>query len=276
VVYYVRAYATNATGTAYGNQNTVSTGLLPTVTTAPASAIGYYDATSGGAIADNGGCAITQKGVVWSWSPNPVLGSPGTTHGAGDAPFVSSITPLYANRTYYVRAYATNSVGTTYGPLVVLTTLEPSTPYLGQSYAGGTVFYVDGSGLHGLVIAPTSMGGFAWGCPGTSIATGTAFGTGATNTAAIVASCGDASFAAKAADGLAMGGYTDWYLPSLDEMMLVGSNLARQGLGGIGETWHWTSSQVSAAEAYMVYPAGTSSTSFPKGNGMTARAIRAF
>lgn len=91
VVYYVRAYATNATGTAYGNQNTVSTGLLPTVATAPVTAIGFYDATSGGTIADNGGCAIAQKGVVWSWNPTPLRRHrqrrrPGRSASSGQAP----------------------------------------------------------------------------------------------------------------------------------------------------------------------------------------------
>jgi hypothetical protein len=275
VVYYVRAYATNATGTAWGNQNSVSTGLLPTVTTDAVSAVGYYDATSGGAITDNGGCAITQKGVVWSWNPGPALGNPGTTHGGGDAPFVSSVTPLYANRTYYVRAYATNSVGTTYGQQVVFTTAEPSTPYLGQNYAGGIVFYVDGSGLHGLVVTPANLGGLPWGCEGTSASTSLAFGTGATNTAAIVGSCGEASFAAKAADSLSLGGYTDWFLPSLNELVLARTNLGLQGLGGFSG-WYWSSSEASAGSAYMINVLDGRSFSDYKRYGYQVRPIRAF
>ena len=274
VVYYVRAYATNATGTAYGNQNSVSTGLLPTVTTDAVSAVGFYEATSGGAITDNGGCAISQKGVVWSWNPSPALGSPGTTHGADDAPFVSSVTPLYANRTYYVRAYATNSVGTGYGPQVVFTTAEPLTPYLGQSYAGGIVFYVDGSGLHGLVVAPTDQGRSQWGCQGTDIPTSTAVGTGATNTAAIVASCGEANFAAKTADGLSLGGYTDWFLPSPGELVLIHTNLRSQGLGSLNSLY-WSSAQNGASNGYYESYGRIDSTnkSYPY---ISVRAVRAF
>ncbi len=276
VVYYVRAYATNATGTAYGNQNSVSTGLLPTVTTAPASAVGYYDATSGGAIADNGGCAITQKGVVWSWAPTPILGNPATTHGAGDAAFVSTITPLYANRTYYVRSYATNIVGTTYGQQVVFTTAEPLTPYLGQSYAGGIVFYVDGTGLHGLVAAPADLGRLPWGCQGTSVPTGTAFGTGATNTAAIVGSCGEANFAAKAADSLTLGGYTDWFLPSRDELGLIWTNLAAQGMGAW--SWrYWSSSERDATSGWDNYLSWDGNIFWTyKSQNLNVRAVRAF
>jgi hypothetical protein len=276
VVYYVRAYATNATGTGFGSQSTVSTGLLPTVTTAPVTDVGFYGATSGGAIADDGGCAITQKGVVWSWNPSPTLGSPGTTQGAGGAPFVSSITALYANRTHYVRAYATNSVGTVYGQQVVFTTLEPSTPYLGQSYAGGTVFYVDGTGQHGLVAALADLGTLPWGCQGTSVPTDTAFGTGATNTAAIVASCGEASFAAKAVDGLTLGGYTDWFLPSLGELNLMRTNLYVTGLGGLSAYVYMSSSQ-NGADSYLIsyFPYGDT-WSEQKSRGYLVRPVRAF
>jgi hypothetical protein len=276
VIHYVRAYATNATGTGYGNQVTVSTGLLPTVTTDAVSAIGFYGATSGGAVADSGGCAITQKGVVWSWNPGPALGSPGTSHGAGSAPFVSSLTPLYANRTYYVRAYATNSVGTSYGPQVVFTTAEPSTPYLGQSYAGGIVFYVDGTGLHGLVVTPTDLGYLPWGCQGTNVSTSTAFGTGATNTAAIVASCGEASFAAKAADSLSLGGYTDWFLPSLGELDLVRTNLFAQGLGSLAAGVYLSSSQNGPDYYSILYFPNGNGWNEQKSRGNAVRAVRAF
>lgn len=276
IVYYVRAYATNATGTGYGNQVTVSTGLRPTVTTEPVSGIGYFDATSGGTIPDDGGCPVTQKGVVWSWNPSPVLGNPSTSDGSGSTPFTSSLTGLYANRAYYVRAYATNSAGTGYGPERVFTTAEPSTPYLGQSYGGGIVFYVDGTGLHGLIAAPTDQGSAPWGCNGTSIPTSTAFGTGATNTAAIVASCADAGIAAKVTDGLVLNGYSDWFLPSRDEMSLMFTNLLNQGLGGLGSgTWYWTSSEVNTGAAYC----GRITNGFlvfSKPGAFSFRAVRAF
>jgi len=274
VVYYVRAYATNGTGTGYGNQNTVSTGLLPAVTTAAVTGIGYYGASSGGTIADNGGCAITQKGVVWSWSPNPTTANPKTTEGAGDAPFVSSMTGLAGYRTYYVKAYATNSVGTTYGAQEVFTTAEPPTPYVGQNYAGGIVFYVDGTGQHGLVMAPVDQGWYPWGCEGTSIPTSAAVGTGATNTAAIVASCGEANIAAKIADDLVLNGYDDWFLPSKDELSLMGTNLSSQGLGDLGP-YYYSSTESNASRTWYLYFA-YGYGEYPKSYAFPVRAVRAF
>ena len=91
-VYYVRAYATNSTGTGYGNQVTVSTGLVPALTTAPVTGIGYSTATSGGTIADGGGCAITQRGIVWGLSANPTTAGWKTTDGPGTDAFASSMT----------------------------------------------------------------------------------------------------------------------------------------------------------------------------------------
>lgn len=272
VVYYVRAYATNGTGTGYGNQATVSTGLLPVVTTATVTDVGYHTATAGGTIADDGGCPITQKGIAWSWSPTPT--SPQTSEGPGGAPFASSLTGLYANRTYYVRAYATNSVGTTYGAQEVFTTAEPSTPYLGQRYAGGIVFHVDGTGMHGLVAAEADQGSFRWGCPGTPVPTGGELGMGATNTAAIVASCGEAGIAARVADDLVLHGYDDWFLPSRDEVSLMYVNLAAQGLGGLG-SYTWTSTEAGAHAAIMILSDGWS-MGRQKGEAWPVRAVRAF
>jgi hypothetical protein len=191
-IFYIRAYATNGTGTGYGNQNTVSTGLLPATTTDSITGIGYYTAVSGGNIYDDGGCPVTQKGVCWNYNPTPTTGNQHTSEGPGAGTFVSNITGLLANRTYYVRAYATNSVGTFYGPQMVFTSATPLTPYIGQNYAGGIVFYVDGTAEHGYVCSDVDLGSYTWGCTFTFISsTGTALGTGATNTAAIVASCDD-------------------------------------------------------------------------------------
>ncbi|MCW5907390.1 MAG: hypothetical protein KIS94_06000 [Chitinophagales bacterium] len=231
-VYYIRAYATNSTGTGYGAQNTVSTGSTPTVTTADITSIDSFSAVSGGEITDDGGCPITQKGVCWSLNSNPTIANAHTSQGAGSGVFVSNITGLLGGQTYYVRAYATNSKGTVYGAEKVFTTLTPATPYIGQNYAGGIVFYIDGSGTHGLVCAPSNQGSYQWGCDGTSIATSTAVGTGASNTAAIAAFCAQANISAKICDALTLNGYSDWFLPSRDEVMLMYNNLHLVGLGG--------------------------------------------
>ncbi len=125
--YYVRAYATNSAGTSYGSQVTFTTlqnVSLPTVTTSNVSNITQTTATGGGNITSHGGASITVRGICWSTSQNPTTSNSHTTDGTGTGSFTSSMTGLTANTTYYVRAYATNSVGTGYGNEVPFTTQD--------------------------------------------------------------------------------------------------------------------------------------------------------
>ncbi len=127
-VYYVRAYATNAAGTAYGNELSFTTlsGLpaigLPVIATDTVSSITDSSAVSGGNIATDSGAAVTARGVCWDTIPNPTIRGSHTTDSAGTGCFTSHITGLKANTVYYVRAYATNAVGTAYGNQVSFTT----------------------------------------------------------------------------------------------------------------------------------------------------------
>jgi len=141
--YYVRAYATNSVGTAYGNEITFTTlpnPVLPTVTTDDVTNIAQTTATSGGNVTSDGGANVTARGVCWSTSTNPTLSDSHTTDGSGTGTFVSNITGLTPNTLYYVRAYATNSVGTAYGNQISFTTLVPpwqcgdTINYSGQVY----------------------------------------------------------------------------------------------------------------------------------------------
>ena len=97
---------------------------LPVVTTTAASDITESTATCGGNVTDDGGSAVTARGVCWSTSQNPTVSDSHTTDGTGIGTFTSSITGLTPNTTYYVRAYATNSIGTAYGDEVSFTTIE--------------------------------------------------------------------------------------------------------------------------------------------------------
>jgi len=124
--YYVRAYATNAIGTAYGSElifTTTAQASIPTLTTVAISAIAATTATSGGNISADGGSAVTSRGVCWSTSTGATIAlSTKTSNGTGTGTFASSITGLSGATTYYVRAYATNAVGTAYGNEVTFTT----------------------------------------------------------------------------------------------------------------------------------------------------------
>ncbi|MCR4847670.1 MAG: hypothetical protein K5920_02315 [Bacteroidales bacterium] len=123
-VYYVRAYATNGKGTAYGEQKsfTTPTQTLPTVTTQPVSSITTHSAVCGGTVLSDGNSPVTSRGVCWSTLQNPTIYSNHTTDGSGTGVFSSNLSDLLQNTTYYVRAYATNEVGTAYGSQVSFTT----------------------------------------------------------------------------------------------------------------------------------------------------------
>ncbi len=129
--YYVRAYAENAVGVGYGQTESFTTLNIPTVTTtAPVLDANGTAATTGGQITSDGGKAVTARGVVWSLTdrvPTVALATK-TANGTGLGTFVSTISTLLPGRTYYVRAYATNSMGTGYGNVdsIVVPALKPT------------------------------------------------------------------------------------------------------------------------------------------------------
>ena len=123
--YYVRAYATTSAGTGYGEQVSFTTrNGIPTVTTVEVTSIDNGWANSGGNITDDGGLAVTARGVCWSTSPSPTLADAHTSNGYGAGSFSSHITGLSMSTTYYVRAYATNSFVTVYGNQLSFTTAD--------------------------------------------------------------------------------------------------------------------------------------------------------
>lgn len=94
----------------------------PTIKTADISLITKNSATSGGTIIKDGGSEISIRGVCWSSKENPTISDSKTTDGTGLGTYVSNLTGLNYNTTYYVRAYATNSAGTGYGEAKSFTT----------------------------------------------------------------------------------------------------------------------------------------------------------
>ena len=113
--YYVRAYATNVKGTSYGEQKTFTTSTgLPTVTRDEITGVTTHSAVCGGTVTENGGYAVTARGLVWSTSQYPTLNDNHLDLGVGNGSFTGSMTGLSINTTYYVRSYATNSQGTAY------------------------------------------------------------------------------------------------------------------------------------------------------------------
>lgn len=125
--YYVRAYATNYAGTAYGNEiNFTTEPEQPKLTTAEISSRTAFSAHSGGNITSDGGASITERGVCWNTSANPTyeININKTTNGTGTTPFTSDLNDLTPNTSYYVRAYARNSAGIGYGNQQTFTTKD--------------------------------------------------------------------------------------------------------------------------------------------------------
>lgn len=124
--YHVRAYASNAEGTTYGEEVTFKTNGsdLPIVQTAPLSLVTSTTGKSGGTIVFEGKGGVTARGVCWSVNPLPTIADQKTNNGMGIGSFSSTIVGLHSDSTYYVRAYATNNVGTAYGNSVYLKPLK--------------------------------------------------------------------------------------------------------------------------------------------------------
>lgn len=127
--YSYRVYSYNNTGNSltYSNEITVTTNTLitlPILTTTIPSSITENSSISGGTITSDGGAAITARGIVWNTSPNPTISNSKTVDGIGIGTFTSFLQNLTSSTSFYVRAYATNSIGTSYGNEITFTTIK--------------------------------------------------------------------------------------------------------------------------------------------------------
>lgn len=128
--YYVRAYAINGLGTAYGSNTILKTkGIAPAVTTDSITGIMNTTAIVHGTVLTAGNPALTERGFCWHTVANPTINNNKISCGNGIGTFSGALTVLVPNTKYYVRAYSTNSQGTTYGNEISFTTL-------GAYYAG--------------------------------------------------------------------------------------------------------------------------------------------
>lgn len=159
---------------------------------------------------------------------------------------------------------------------------------IGDFYQGGVVFYLDETGKHGLVCPITNTSPAlheGWGCATVDGADGTAIGTGLQNTLDIIAACPTPGIAADICDKLELNGYSDWYLPSIDELQAMNQKrdiITTYALANGGEdfvaAYYYSSSESTGFYAFaygfgyqqQVFQVGKANLNYP------FRAIRAF
>jgi len=167
---------------------------------------------------------------------------------------------------------------------------------IGSSFGGGIIFYIDNTGLHGLVAAPDDQGYSAWGCTLSEIsgADGSIVGTGYQNTLDILNGCSETEAAAYICANLELNGYSDWFLPSIDELNLMYLNLKINNIGNFKSTvkilWYesdaiyWSSTEFEPSNPEdeitfawsQNFKTGFQYNGNSKNNGGYIRAIRAF
>ena len=231
----------------------------------PTSSTGFYS----GVDAPNNGFTVYQIGGLGGWTArvatdttelNSILISAGGTGSTVDQ-----------NITW---ATNTDSVFVNSGDTAALTYT------IGQAALGGIIAYIDGggsTGTSGLVATAADIATDAdWGCFPTFItgADGTAIGTGNQNTIDIMAGCADAGIAARLCGDLTEGGFSDWYLPSQDELNALYIN--KVAIGGFTNTFYWSSTEFDDFNAwYQNFNGGSQNMEF-KVNHFYVRAIRSF
>jgi len=103
---------------------------IPVITTTDVTEISYTSATSGGDLTDEGGTTVITRGVCWDTTSGPTIANSMTSDSCGSGSIVSHLTQLNPNTLYYIRAYATNIVGTGYGNQVSFITNQIAVPVL--------------------------------------------------------------------------------------------------------------------------------------------------
>jgi hypothetical protein len=150
---------------------------------------------------------------------------------------------------------------------------------LGDTYQGGKIAYLDASGEHGMIVSPSDLiSQCEWGCNGIEIigADSTKYGYGKENTNDILLGCNQVSSAAKICDNYSVGGYSDWFLPSIDELQIIYDNRVVLNIDVIGiSPFYWSSTEYNANNAKGFSFSGTAAYS-AKNNLYSVLAVRYF
>lgn len=228
-------------------QLTNTNGTVPTVNTHPVTTFGHISATVSGSVISNGGASILAKGLCYSKSPNPNITDFVTPTDTGNGNMSYFLNYLDTNTTYYVRAYAQNQNGIGYGSQEVFTT--KTTVAVGDTFGGGIVAYILQPGdisyvqgeQHGIIISPIHpiSQRVDFGTCGTGIIlpnslsnimsfdstkTHVRLMSGAHNQNLINSTCSNTSSVPYFVENWTYNGFSDWVLPSLDDLYVIKSN----------------------------------------------------
>ena len=261
-----------------------SSQMLPAVSTLSISTISNTSAISGGEVTSQGGSLVTARGICFGITPNPFVSGDHTTDASGTGTFSSNMASLSPSTTYYVRAYATNSYGTSYGNQQSFTTLYTPSVSIGQAYQGGVVGYVYQPGdvgyiageTHGIIVSDLdTSAGIVW-SPSSFVGPTLSYsiGTGATNTNLIVGVLGNGSYAARICYDLVQDGYSDWALPTWTELVKIQQN--QSIIGGFQPQDYWAANNDGPDQAWSVNFLTAVSGYHPKENLNRVRAVRYF
>jgi hypothetical protein len=242
---------------------------LPTVSTNPVEYVTPSTAETGGKITNDGGSVITGRGVCWSRNQDPTIDNDHISQGGGDGSFRCNITGLISNTKYYLRAYAVNNTGISYGEEIDFIT---DSFRIGLFYDGGKIFYIDISGEHGLIAALSDyQSNVPWfGNSYTeTLAMGNLIGEGKLNTARIVNELGVGEYAAYVCYSLSLNGYHDWFLPSFRELKLMYEE--REIIGGFRNECYWCSTQSKNLDGTRLYWVSAKALNFLNGNTVVSQ-----